>query len=232
MYALLTRMGWSPRPAGKESQMLEILSDRQKSLLKLLLRSKPGMTVDELSKGLKITRNAVRQHLAALDGNGLITQGASRPSGGRPHQLYALTEKGNEMFPRHYTWFAQLVLESVKNEHGAEGLGKRLDAIGSGVAKQLRSQYPALDTREQKVGKLAEVMDQLGYDAKIAAATRGAPVIEADNCVFHSLAIKDPEICRLDLALLETFTDSRVEHQECMARGGNVCRFKFMPKKP
>lgn len=211
--------------------MLEILSDRQKSLLKLLLKNKSGLTVDELSKGLKITRNAVRQHLAALDSNGLITPGATRPSGGRPHQLYALTEKGNEIFPRHYTWFAQLVLESVKQEHGAEGLGDRLDAIGASVAKQLRSQYPALDTREQKVGKLAEVMDQLGYDAKIAAAPRGAAVIEADNCVFHSLAIKDPEICRLDLALLETFTDSRVEHQECMARGGNVCRFKFMPKK-
>src|SRR5512140_3693057 len=115
IYALLTRMGWGPRPAGKESQMLEILSDRQKSLLKLLLRNKSGMTVDELSKELKITRNAVRQHLAALDSNGLVVQGATRPSGGRPHQLYTLTEKGNEIFPRHYTWFAQLVLESVKH---------------------------------------------------------------------------------------------------------------------
>lgn len=189
------------------------------------------MTVDELSKGLKITRNAVRQHLAALDSSGLIGQISTRPSGGRPQQLYALTEKGKELFPRHYTWFAQLAVDSIAREHGAKGLGVRLDAIGSDVAKQLRTQYPALKTREQKVEKLAEVMQGLGYEARNATAPRGAPVIEADNCVFHSLAKKNPEICRLDLALLETFTDSRVDHQECMARGGNVCRFKFTPGK-
>ena len=210
--------------------MIELLGDTQKNLLKELLKNKSGLTVDELSKGLKITRNAVRQHVAALESDGLVGLGVTRPSGGRPRQLYVLTEKGKEVFPRHYTWFAQLVVESIRHEHGAEGLSERLNAIGSGVAEQLRGQYPALKTREQKVEKLAEVMDQLGYDARNATVPGGAPVIEADNCVFHSLAMKDPEICRLDLALLETFTDSRVDHQECMARGGNVCRFKFTPK--
>ncbi|MGB7542012.1 MAG: HTH domain-containing protein [Burkholderiales bacterium] len=211
--------------------MLEILSDRQKQLLKLLLRDKSGLTVEELSKALKITRNAVRQHLAALDSNGLVAAGATRPSGGRPHQLYALTEKGKEVFPRHYSWFAQLVVESIRRDEGAENLGKRLSAIGADVGKQLRNQYPAPGTRKQKVEKLTEVMGQLGYDARNASASGGAAVIEADNCVFHNLAMKNPEICRFDLALLETFTDSRVDHQECMVRGGNVCRFKFMPKK-
>jgi len=211
--------------------MLEILSDRQKQLLKLLLRDKSGLTVEELSKALKITRNAVRQHLAALDSNGLIAPGATRASGGRPHQLYALPEKGKEIFPRHYSWFAQLVVESIQRDEGAENLGKRLSAIGADVGKQLRSQYPAPGTRRQKVEKLTEVMSQLGYDARDVSAPGGAAVIEADNCVFHNLAMKNPEICRFDLALLETFTDSRVDHQECMVRGGNACRFKFTPRK-
>lgn len=211
--------------------MLEIIGDRQRQLLKLLLRDKSGLTVDELSKRLKITRNGVRQHLAALESDGLVGLGATRPSGGRPQQLHVLTDKGKEVFPRHYSWFAQLVVESVRREHGTEGLGERLSAIGSSVAEQLRSQYPAFGTREQKVAKLAELMDQLGYDARNATAPGEAPVIEADNCVFHSLAMKNPEICRLDLALLETFTDSGIDHQECMARGGNVCRFKFTSKQ-
>jgi predicted ArsR family transcriptional regulator len=72
-------------------------------------------------------------------------------------------------------------------------------------------------------------MEQMGYNASPAAA--GASLIEADNCVFHELARKNPEVCQFDLALLSTFTDSNVEHQECMAKGGNVCRFKFTPKK-
>ena len=210
--------------------MLEIFGDRQKQLLKLLLKNKPGLTVDELSQELTITRNAVRQHLAALESDGLVAQGATRPSGGRPQQLYALTGKGKEVFPRHYSWFAQLVIEAIKRERGSEGLSERLGEIGAGVAAQLRSQSPGLETREQKVAKLAVVMDQLGYNAKTTAAGK-APVIEADNCVFHELAVKNPEICHFDLAMMGAFTDSKVDHQECMARGGNVCRFRFTGRK-
>lgn len=210
--------------------MLEILGNRQKHLLRLLLKTKSGVTVDELAEGLKITRNAVRQHLAALESDGLVAPGATRPSGGRPQQLYALTAKGKEAFPRHYSWFAHLVVESIRREHGTEGMGERLSAIGSEVAGQLRSRYPALEPRAQKVEKLAELMDQLGYNARSAATAEKAPVIEADNCVFHELAMKNPAICQFDLAMMGAFTDSRVDHQECMARGGNVCRFKFMPK--
>ncbi len=210
--------------------MLEIFSERQRKLLTLLLKEKSGLTVDELSKALKITRNAVRQHLASLEGDGLVELGATRPSGGRPQQLYVLSKKGKEVFPRHYSWFAQLVVDSLRREHGAEGLGERLGAIGSDVAEKLRRQYPELKTRALAVGKLAEVMDQMGYNARSVAAAPGAPAIEADNCVFHELAVQSPEICRFDLALMGAFTDSDVDHQECMAQGGNVCRFRFTPK--
>lgn len=211
--------------------MLEILGDRQKQLMRMLLRHKAGLSVDQLAAGLRITRNAVRQHLAALARDGLATLlDTTRPSGGRPQQLYALTDKGRELFPRHYSWFAQLVVDAIKREHGADGLRKRLTEMGREIAGQLRAQNPELATREQKSERLAVVMDQLGYNAK-AVASGKAPAIEADNCVFHQLAMKNPEICHFDLAMLGTFTDSKVELQECMARGGNVCRFKFSGKK-
>jgi predicted ArsR family transcriptional regulator len=118
------------------------------------------------------------------------------------------------------------VIESLKGEVGTEGLRKRLAALGSAVARQLRGRHPGLSTRRQKVAKLAELMEQLGYDAR---APRPG-VIEADNCIFHELARKHPEVCQFDLALLATFTDGKVSHEECMAKGGNVCRFKFSPK--
>lgn len=208
--------------------MLAILGNRQQELLKLLLKNKGGLTVVELSERLQITRNAVRQHLVALEKEGLVAHGDSRPSGGRPEQLYVLTEPGRELFPRHYSWFAQLMVESVKQETGADALRQRLSAMGSGVARQLRSQYPGLDDSQQKICKLAEIMEQLGYEASTAEAD--ATVIEADNCVFHNLAMQDPEICEFDLALMSTFAEVDIDHQECMAKGGNVCRFRLAPK--
>ena len=208
------------------------MGGRQKQLLKLLRGNKSGLSVDELSKGLEITRNAVRQHLSSLEVAGLVTTGTTRPSGGgRPQQLYVLTERGSESFPRQYSWLAQLVVASVQREAGTADMGKRLNEIGAGVAQQLRSQYPGLSTQQEKVEKLAEVMDQLGYSAKNATLPGGEPVIVADNCVFHRMAVKDTEICHLDKGMMETFTDSKIEQEECMARGGNVCRFRFVPKK-
>lgn len=209
--------------------MLELLGRRQMDLLKLLLRHKNGLTVDQLGTQLQVTRNAIRQHLATLVNDGLVQTGETKATGGRPTQLYVLSEKGQELFPRQYSWLAQLMVDSVKQDTGDDGLRKRLAAMGAKVGAQLRAQHPALRTRQDKVLKLAELMEGLGYST--AGTTVLDPtVISADNCVFHDLAQKDPDVCQFDLALLSAFTDSRVDHQECMAKGGHVCRFKFRPK--
>lgn len=154
-----------------------------------------------------------------------------RPSGGRPQQLYVLTDEGKEAFPRHYSWFAQLLVEGIESEHGTGGLRARLGRIAATVVSQLKQQHPTKDaTLTQRVQVLAGLMDGLGYDAR---TQRGAasPTIEADNCVFHELATRNPEICQFDLALLSAYTGARAELHECMARGGGVCRFRFTPRK-
>lgn len=211
--------------------MLAILGTRQQELLKLLLRSKGGLAVVELSARLGITANAVRQHLSALENEGLVAHGEARPSGGRPEQLYVLTPAGQELFPRHYAWFAQLVVESIKQEAGAEAARERLANMGSTVAGQLLRQHAGLEGQQQRVEKLAGIMEEMGYQTAKVDALGGELRIEASNCVFHKLAMDDPDICAFDLALLSTFTGSAVDHEECMAKGGNVCRFHFLPKR-
>jgi len=207
--------------------MLKILGLRQQELLNLLLKNKSGLTVDELSKRLGIAKNAVRQHLSSLENDDFVAQGISRPSGGRPEQLYILSDAGKELFPRHYSWFAQLIVESIKQESGEDGLKERMNAMGVAVAKQLKRQYPDLDTLQNKIEKLSEIMEELGYDTKNTSTLAGRQIIEADNCIFHNLAIKNPAVCEFDLALMANFTDSHIDHQECMANKGNICRFKF-----
>ena len=210
--------------------MINVLGQRQQELLKLLLRNKAGMTVDELSQQLEITRNAVRQHLASLESDGLITPGISRPSGGRPEQLYVLSDDGREIFPRQYSWFAELVVDSIRDESGEDVLKERLDGMGKRIADQLRSHTPPAANQHEQVAKLAGIMQAMGYATGDAIVSEGDSIIEADNCVFHHLAMKNPDICRFDLAMMSGFTDSVIDHQECMALGGNVCRFKFSAK--
>lgn len=211
--------------------MTELFGERRKHLLRYLLRNKSGASIDELAAAIGVTRTAVRQHLAALMRDGLVEPGASRASGGRPQQLFVLTDHGKEAFPRHYSWFAQLLIEAMESEHGSAGLRTRLGRIAAAVVARLQQQEAPIRnaSARERIARLAEVMDRLGYDAR-SAEDRSGPTIEADNCVFHELAMKHPEICHFDLALLSGFTGAKVELHECMARGGHVCRFRFTPR--
>jgi predicted ArsR family transcriptional regulator len=211
--------------------MTEMFGESRKKLLRHLLRNKAGATIDELSRALGVTRTATRQHLAALMRDALVVPGAARATGGRPERLFMLTEAGKEAFPRHYSWFAQLLMEAMTKEHGRAGVRTRLGRIAAAVVAQLRQDMPGVGSRRQKVEQLSALMDELGYDAQTTKDVGGAPTIEADNCIFHELAMKDPEVCHFDLALLAAFTGSKVDLHECMARGGHVCRFRFTPSQ-
>ena len=211
--------------------MTEQFGKTRGQLMRHLLRHKTGASIDELSRTAGVTRTAVRQHLASLMSDGLVADGGERPSGGRPQRLFVLTAEGRESFPRRYSWFAQLLIEAIAKEHGSAGLRLRLAKIASAVVAQLQQRSPGLASRRQKVEKLSEVMDELGYDARTGANMGGAPTIEADNCIFHELAMKNPEVCQFDLALLSGFSGSKVELHECMARGGHVCRFRFTARE-
>ena len=207
--------------------MLGTLGTRQQALLRLLLEHKAGLTTEELATQLGITRTAVRQHLAALGSGGLVATGPHRASGGRPQQLYVLSEAGKEQFPRGYAWLAELIVDSIKQDAGAPGLRQRLQALGARVGRRLRGQGTESKTPQQAVAALTGIMEGLGYSASNTGTDADTPTIEASNCIFHTLAMKDPDICQFDLAMLSAYTGRRVDHQECMARGGNVCRFRF-----
>jgi predicted ArsR family transcriptional regulator len=204
------------------------LGFRQQQLLTMLLRDKAGLTVEDLSQGLCITANAVRQHLMALERDGLVAKGETQSSGGRPEQLYELTSAGNELFPRHYSWFAELLLDSLRNEKGTDALRERLESMGRAVARQVESKVAGAEDTAERIKALAGIMRELGYESgPVDSPKEKLPAIEATNCVFHSLAQRYPEVCHFDLAMMSKVVGRDVIHDECMVRGGHVCRFKF-----
>jgi predicted ArsR family transcriptional regulator len=212
--------------------MITLLGLRQQQLLTLLLQNKEGLTVEGLSKGLGITDNAVRQHLTALERDGMVVKGEMQSTGGRPEQLFGLTSAGQELFPRHYSWFAELLISSVREEQGSEALRDRLEGMGKAVGRQVATKLVEITDKAERIRTLSVIMRELGYQsAPIDPTNEKLPAIEASNCVFHSLAQRYPEVCYFDLAMMSEVIDSDIIHDECMVRGGNVCRFKFK-KRP
>ncbi|WP_060485428.1 metalloregulator ArsR/SmtB family transcription factor [Pseudomonas sp. NBRC 111123] len=198
--------------------MLEGLGRTQQDLLHALLHEPVGMSIDELAQALAVTRTAVRQHLAALERDGLVKRGATRPTGRRPEQLHQLTEHGRELFPRQYPLLANLLIGEVAGLMGPEALLALMRQLGRKLAGDLES-----DVVDE--GRIVEHMNAAGYEAKVFFRSSGEPQIVAHNCVFHHLAKAHPVVCELDLALIGTLGGAEVSHEECMLRGGQVCRF-------
>jgi len=207
--------------------MLEGLGQTQQQLLRLLLENKEGLTIDEMVKALDITRTAVYQHVNSLENGGYIEKHTLTKTGGRPGQVYVLSDQGVHLFPKQYAWFSELLLSNLKDQLGAQGLENHLRRLGENLADTLRHRLLA-KTPVDQVAEIAALMQELGYEASVTSqAGDELPSITACNCVYHQLAGKYQEVCSLDLALLSSLSGRKVEHVECMVRGGRACRFKM-----
>jgi predicted ArsR family transcriptional regulator len=193
-------------------------------ILRILLRSEEPLSVQALAARLGISRNAAHQQVAALERDGMIERDSSIRTKGRPSQGYRLSSAGNATFPRQYALIARQLLEELSRHLGPAELGLAMQRIGESLASSLPQEGGAIES-------VAGIMRELGYESSTVEGPGGAE-IEARNCVFHDLAMADPNICEVDLAFLRSMTGRSVEHKRCMARGERSCRFAFGPPKP
>jgi DeoR family transcriptional regulator, suf operon transcriptional repressor len=207
--------------------VLTRFGQRQRQLLALLLENKAGLTIDELVSALGVTRTAVYQHMASLEKDGYVEKHRLTETGGRPGQSYILTERGMNLFPKQYAWFSQLLLNTLKEKLGSDGLESALRESGRQLAGVLSGRMAGKDAAGQ-VMEMVGILQELGYQASAVPDDDGSalPVIRACNCVYHQIAKEMPEVCQLDLSLMSTLLGREIEHLECMARGGQTCRFR------
>ena len=209
----------------KSSAALRQLGTTQQKLLRKLLLAPQGASVELLCEALGVTHNAVRQHLTALIGTGLVERGNALPTGGRPQSRYLLTSAGRELFPRNYGLIATGILEHLYAKAGKADVQAMLADMGHSLGAAAAERIRTADTDEIAT-TLAEQLDTLGYEA--LAVRHGEEMqVEAYNCVFHALAKSHPDVCRFDLAFMEAATGRQIQHMECLVRGGHSCRFRI-----
>ncbi|WP_374086779.1 helix-turn-helix transcriptional regulator [Methylomicrobium lacus] len=208
--------------------MAEGISSRQQQILDLLLNFKAGLCIDEIAGKLEISRNAVQQHIDKLERDGYVKMGMLNKTAGRPVRVFVLTEAGINSFPKQYAWFAELILANLKQEMGAEAFQRYLHQLATSLAQGLLPQL-AGKQNEERHAELVRIMNELGFQARLTAADGGQPSIEAFNCVYHDLTQKFEEVCEFDRALMTTLLNQDIDHVECMAKGGCVCKFRIKP---
>lgn len=196
-----------------------LVGETQARVLHLLRRSR--RTINDLSESLGLTDNAVRTHVAALSRDGIIEPvGTQRDTGGKPARLYALTEAGEELFPKAYAMVLAGLVEEIARRDGRERADELLRAVGARAG----SGVPRPDDLPGRVEAAAAALRSLGGDVEVQRTDAGWR-LQGFGCPLSSVTAAQAQVCALAQSLVETITGRPVT--ECCDRSGRPrCAFQ------
>ena len=150
---------------------MAVTGNSQQEVLAQLLERKSGATLDELVTAVGLSRTAVNQHLIALEREGYVRKGAPRKTGGRPQHIYVLTEEGTNLFPKQYSWFSKLLIQTLREQLGEEQLGRYMYDLGVKMSADL---IPRLvgKNRVERIAEIVKIMNETGFRGQYRFAER------------------------------------------------------------
>ena len=196
-----------------------LVGETQAKMLHLLRRSR--QTITSLADSLGLTDNAVRTHVAALSRDGIIEPvGTQRDTGGKPARLYALSEAGEELFPKAYAMVLAGLVEEIARRDGRERADELLRAVGARTGAGVPSPADLPD----RVAAAAATLRSMGGDVEVQRTDAGWR-LQGFGCPLSSVTASQPQLCALAQSLVETITGRPVT--ECCDRSGRPrCAFQ------
>jgi predicted ArsR family transcriptional regulator len=209
-----------------------------KQQLLCLLKRTGSITVDEAAGALAVASMTARQHLVGLERDGLVTADKVRRSTGRPHYLYTLTPKAEEMFPRRYDLLAQVLLDEMGALNAAEidGLSaeEKRSLIVRRIADRLAEQYRfQVDGRslEERVAAVTDILQLIGGFAEWCQTDTGFEIRDY-NCVFARLVASQSSDCEWHVRLLTRLLKWPVRHELVVNGRVDCCRYLVASEVP
>lgn len=182
------------------------------------------MTVAELCQILGITSMAVRRHLVALQGEGLIEARMVRQSRGRPNFKYKLTDKAETLFPSGFQNLAIDLLDLVYEQSGHKGVMDLLSRRNDRLSQRLQ---PRVDnkTPRERVEEVARIFNEFGYMTEWEELPDGNFIIYQRHCAVHDLANQYRQLCVLEPRLMEKLLGMKLTRQQYMLKDDPVCGY-------
>ena len=163
------------------------------------LRRGPA-TVEELSRALDLTDNAIRAHLTSLERDGLLRQAGVRrgPGAGKPAAVYQLSPDAEVRFSRAYAPVLTALLEELTTRLPSEETEALMREAGGRLASSLPSHATS---REDRVREAAALLNALGGDVSVEPEPGGFR-IRGSGCPLSATVSRRPEACRALQGLL------------------------------
>ncbi len=180
-------------------------------------------TVDELARGVGLTDNAVRSHLAVLERDGLVRQEGVRrgPGAGKPAVLYDLLPEAEELLSRAYPPVLTAVLDVMVDRLPADQAAELLHEVGHRLARSLGG--TATGSLDERLHAAAAVLTALGGEVEVVhdgARSR----LRGWGCPLSVAVARRPELCGAVEALVAEVAGTEVR-QCCEHEGRPRCCF-------
>jgi predicted ArsR family transcriptional regulator len=211
----------TPQPAERKTR---------RAIVKLLKTDGP-IDSAQLARQLGVTAMAVRQHLYALQKEGLVTSEERPGPVGRPAKFWQLTREADRLFPEAYAELNVALIDALQDTFGAEGLNRVLYARcarqRSDYAKRI---FPA-DPLEKKLSELAFVRTEEGYMAEVRDEGEGSYLLVENHCPICAAANACQGFCTTELELFRSILGPgvKVERVEHIVSGDKRCAYRVTP---
>ncbi|SFC80769.1 helix-turn-helix transcriptional regulator [Streptomyces aidingensis] len=198
-------------------------------------------TAAELAGRLGLTQAAVRRHLDALAGEGVVEAREKRVHGhrgrGRPAKVFALTDEGRGSFGQSYDELAVEALRWIAGRAGGgESARQAVLAFARARAAAQAERYRAVLEQagaecaaESPTEALARALSRDGY----AAVARAAPAAAGEqlcqhHCPVAHVAERFPQLCEAETEAFSRLLGTHVQRLATIAHGDGVCT-TFVP---
>ncbi|MEB3220735.1 MAG: metalloregulator ArsR/SmtB family transcription factor [Candidatus Sericytochromatia bacterium] len=195
-----------------------------------LLKTRGPSSAASLAGVLGITPMAVRQHLQALAGDGLVSFRDERRKVGRPARIWELTPAAMGRFPDTHAELTVDLLRSLKAAFGEEGLERVIAARAKAQRQTYAARIPAGAALGEKLAALAAARSDEGYMAGSTREADGSWLLVENHCPICAAAAVCQGFCRDELALFREVLGPGVvvEREDHLLAGARRCAYRVV----
>jgi predicted ArsR family transcriptional regulator len=199
-----------------------------------LLKTEGPIDSAQLAQRLGLTAMAVRQHLYALQREGLVAAEERPVPIGRPAKFWRLTRDADRLFQEAYAELSVALIDSVKDAFGDEGLERVLTSRCARQQMDYAKRIRPGASLEKKLEELAKVRSEEGYMAEIRKEGKGSYLLVENHCPICAAATVCQGFCSTELELFRSVLGPgvSVERAEHIIKGDHRCVYRVREEDP
>ncbi len=199
------------------------MTDTRQEILRYL-REKGTADVNELAEALDLSPVTIHYHINVLQRDGLLETKPTRQGVGRPRNVFTLRDAALEKFPQSYHRLSDRLLDILKSRMTEADIQALFEGIGEEIAVEHATSLQGKPL-EQKISTLLNLLGEEGFLSRLEKTGANDFVLTQVNCPYQYVATRHPEVCELDLQLMNTALGTEVKREACVANGDAVCTF-------